>query len=138
MSHPWHGEDPGPSVPMPQPDTPESDLGSDSPRTALLSLPEDHDLPRQHVRGPSQKFRKRRERVHSSETPRELLRLLINEEYESRQTRKVLYTVFTRLEQETQRALDAQRRLEASLARARSIDNARVRLSKMLPAQRKN
>lgn len=126
MSHyPWHGEDLGSSVPMPQADSPESDLVSGSPRSALLSLPAENDL-RQHARGPSQKFRRRRERVHSSATPRELLRLLINEEYESRQTRKVLHGVFTRLEQETQRALDAQRRLEDSLTRARSFSNARV------------
>ncbi|KAI6043725.1 hypothetical protein EDC04DRAFT_2649824 [Pisolithus marmoratus] len=128
MSHPWHGQDPGPSVPhhMPQPDTPESDLGSDSPRTALLSHPGDGDLGREHVRGPSEKFRRRRERVHSSTSHRELLRLLINEEYESRQTRKVLYTVFSRLEQETQRALDAQSRLEDALARARIINDTRL------------
>ncbi|KAI6166453.1 hypothetical protein EDD17DRAFT_1548545 [Pisolithus thermaeus] len=125
MSHPWRGEDPGPSVPMPQPDTPESDLGSVSPRTALLSHPDEQEL-RDHVRGPSHKFRRRRERAHSSATPRELLRLLINEEYESRQTRKVLHTVFTRLEQETRRALDAQKRLEDSLTRARTISDARV------------
>ncbi|KAI6042271.1 hypothetical protein EDC04DRAFT_2661963 [Pisolithus marmoratus] len=101
MSHSWHGQDPGPSVPhhMPQPDTPESDLGSDSPRTALLSHP-----------GDLKSFAGGAERVHSSTSHRELLRLLINEEYESRQTRKVLYTT----------------RLEDALARARTINDTRV------------
>ncbi|KAI5982039.1 hypothetical protein EDD15DRAFT_2327426 [Pisolithus albus] len=124
MSHPWPSEDLGSSVPIPRPDSPESDLAP-SARTALLSHPED-SVRRIHVPGPSRKFRRRRERIHSSATPRELLRLLVNEEYENRQARKLLHSVFTRLDQETVRALDAQRRLEESLTRARSISNARI------------
>ncbi|KAL4076465.1 hypothetical protein J3A83DRAFT_2209806 [Scleroderma citrinum] len=108
-------------------DTPESELGSLSPRTALLSpLPEGLELPRQYTRGPSQKFRRQREGAHAATSSRDLLRLLINEEYEARQTRKVLYTVFDRLEQESRRALDAERRIEETVARAKSINEARV------------
>lgn len=84
------------------------------------------ELPRQYTRGPSQKFRRQRERAHSALSPRDLLRLLINEEYENRQSRKVLYTVFDRLEQESRRALDVERRIEETVARAKSINEARI------------
>lgn len=108
-------------------DTPESELGSLSPRTALLSpSTEGIELPRQYTRGPTQKFRRQRERAYTASSSRDLLRLLINEEYENRQSRKVLYTVFDRLEQESRRALDAERRIEETVARAKSINEARI------------
>ncbi|KAG6333280.1 hypothetical protein ID866_5807 [Astraeus odoratus] len=109
-------------------DTPESDLGgSPSPRTALLSpLPETFDLPGQQSRGPSRNFRRRRERAHSSATRSDLIRLLISEEYETRKIRRVLYTMCERLEQETGRSLDAERRLEGTVARAKTINDARI------------
>ncbi|EIW86872.1 hypothetical protein CONPUDRAFT_161505 [Coniophora puteana RWD-64-598 SS2] len=104
---------------------PESDLTSDSPRTALLTPPfiddasldrlDDNELdpeltrPHRIPRGPGKRFRTERERAHSGTTKGDLLRLLIAEEYESRQTRKVLYTVFDRLDAESRRASEAEK-----------------------------
>ncbi|KAH7910321.1 hypothetical protein BJ138DRAFT_1126969 [Hygrophoropsis aurantiaca] len=120
-------------------DSPESDLASLSPRTALLSPPYDndglnrqlaHDLdlgrPRRTPRGPGGHFRHERERAHSGASPRDLLRLLVSEEYESKQTRKVLYTAFDRLDTESQRASEAEKRVAEVMERARAINEARV------------
>ncbi|KAH7921079.1 hypothetical protein BV22DRAFT_1072891 [Leucogyrophana mollusca] len=122
-------------------DSPESDLASLSPRTALLSPPYDNDRmdrdlargldrelgrPRRVPRGPGEHFRHERERAHSAASPRDLMRLLVNEEYESKQTRKVLYTAFDRLESESQRATNAEKRVAEVLERARAINEARV------------
>ncbi|OAX33349.1 hypothetical protein K503DRAFT_804443, partial [Rhizopogon vinicolor AM-OR11-026] len=110
-------------------DTPESDLASLSPRTALLSPPyENAELtrPRRISRGPNDKFRHERERAHSNAAHRDLIRLLINEEYESRQTRKLLYSALDRLDAESRRADGAENQLAETLERTRSINEARV------------
>lgn len=52
--------------------------------------------------------------------------MLVNEEYESKQTRKILYTAFDRLEHETKRADAAEVRIEEMIQRARTINEARV------------
>ncbi|KAH0840334.1 hypothetical protein J3R83DRAFT_1350 [Lanmaoa asiatica] len=109
----------------------ESDQASLSPRTALLSPPpfEDiglEDAPRRIPRGPGVKFRHERERAHSTASPRDLLEMLVNEEYESKQTRKILYTAFDRLEHETKRADAAETRIEETIQRARAINEARI------------
>ncbi|KIK34123.1 hypothetical protein CY34DRAFT_813118 [Suillus luteus UH-Slu-Lm8-n1] len=110
-------------------DTPESDLASLSPRTALLSPPyENAELTRiRRANGaPNDKFRHERERVHASASARDLLRLLVNEEYEAKQTRKVLYTALDRLDAESRRAEEAEVQLAETLERTRSINQARV------------
>ncbi|KAG2142752.1 uncharacterized protein EDB93DRAFT_602327 [Suillus bovinus] len=110
-------------------DTPESDLASLSPRTALLSPPyENAELTRpRHINGaPNNKFRHERERVHAAASARDLLRLLVNEEYEAKQTRKVLYTALDRLDAESRRAEEAEVQLAETLERTRSINEARV------------
>lgn len=110
-------------------DTPESDLASLSPRTALLSPPyENAELtrPRRVNNSPNSKFRRERERIHAAASARDLLRLLVNEEYEAKQTRKVLYTALDRLEAESRRAEEAEVQLTETLERSRSINEARV------------
>ncbi|KIJ69696.1 hypothetical protein HYDPIDRAFT_164005 [Hydnomerulius pinastri MD-312] len=125
MSQQWPYDDPGPLE-----HTPESDLASLSPRTALLSPPYESaalvEAPRRIPRGPGDKFRHERERAHSTASPRDLMRLLVNEEYESKQTRKVLYTAFDRLETESKRADAAEARIEETIQRARAINEARI------------
>ena len=108
--------------------TSESDQASLSPRTALLSPPpfEDDDPPERIHRGPGVRFRRERERAHSTASTRDLLEMLVNEEYESKQTRKILYTAFDRLEHETKRADSAEARIEETIQRARAINEARV------------
>jgi len=106
----------------------ESDQASLSPRTVLLSPPpfEDDDVPRRIPRGPGVRFRRERERAHSTASPRDLLEMLVNEEYESKQTRKILYSAFDRLEYETKRADAAEARIEETIQRARAINEART------------
>ena len=105
----------------------ESDQASLSPRTALLSPPPfEDDEERRIPRGPGVRFRRERERAHSTASPRDLLEMLVNEEYESKQTRKILYTAFDRLEQETKRAEAAEARIEETIQRARAINEARI------------
>lgn len=84
------------------------------------------DIPRRIPRGPGVKFRHERERAHSTASPRDLLQMLVNEEYESKQTRKILYTAFDRLEHETKRADAAEARIEETIQRARAINEARI------------
>ncbi|KAF8555552.1 hypothetical protein OG21DRAFT_854631 [Imleria badia] len=119
MSHPW---------PIPSENTSESDQASLSPRTALLSPPpfDDIDERERIPRGPGVRFRRERERAHSTASSRDLLEMLVNEEYESKQTRKILYTAFDRLEQETKRAEAAEVRIDETIQRARAINEARI------------
>ncbi|KAF8139043.1 hypothetical protein EV363DRAFT_1523694 [Boletus edulis] len=119
MSQPW---------PVQLDSTSDPDRASLSPRTDLLSpSPEFDDVdPRRIPRGPGVKFRRERERAHSTASPRDLMDMLVNEEYESKQTRKVLYTAFDRLEHETRRAEGAEARIEETIQRARAINEARI------------
>lgn len=125
MTEPWASQGGTPLY-----DTPESDLASLSPRTALLSPPyENAELvtrPRRINGVPNNKFRHERERVHAAASARDLLRLLVNEEYEAKQTRKVLYTALDRLDAESRRAEEAETQLAEALERTRSINEARV------------
>ncbi|KAG1764363.1 hypothetical protein EV702DRAFT_109412 [Suillus placidus] len=110
-------------------DATESDLASLSPRTARLSPPDENAEPTRprHVNGaPNDKFRHERERIHATASARELLRLLVNKEYEAKQTRQVLYTALDRLGAESRRAEEAEVQLAENLERTRSINEARV------------
>ncbi|KAG9317895.1 hypothetical protein JVU11DRAFT_2124 [Chiua virens] len=52
--------------------------------------------------------------------------MLVTEEYESKQTRKILYTAFDRLEHETRRADAAEARIEGTIQRAKAVNEARI------------
>ncbi|KIK95937.1 hypothetical protein PAXRUDRAFT_32708 [Paxillus rubicundulus Ve08.2h10] len=126
MSQQWPYDGPGPLE-----NTPESDLPSLSPRSILLSpVPFENpgldEPPNPISRGPSLKFRHQRERAHSTASPRHLVHLLVNEEYEVKQTRKVLYTVFARFEHQARRADAAEARIKETIERAKSINEARI------------
>jgi hypothetical protein len=91
-------------------DTPD---GSDSNR-----------LRRRAHRGPSARYSRERERVHSGASTRDLVRLLVAEEYESKQARKLLQTALHRLEAETRRADNADARALDTAQRFRSLTDA--------------
>lgn len=100
-----------------------------SPRTELLS-PTSNDgvveRRRRNRRAPGERYRRERELAHSGTQTRDLMRLLINEEYESKRMRKALYTVFSRLEAESQRATDAERHALETSQQFRSLNEARL------------
>ncbi|KAG1738778.1 hypothetical protein EDB19DRAFT_883361 [Suillus lakei] len=124
MTEPWASQ--GGTLPS---DTPESDLASLSPRTALQSPPYENaepNRPRRVNGAPNVKFCRERERIHATASRRDLLRLLINEEYESKQTRRVVYTAFHQLNATSRRAEEIEVQLAENLERTRSINEAHV------------
>jgi hypothetical protein len=80
----------------------------------------------QRRRGPSDRFRKFRERIHSAEPPATVLRLLVNEEYENRQTRKLLVTAFEHLQRETQHAKELEAKNNTVEERFKALNSARL------------
>jgi hypothetical protein len=112
--------------------SPESPDRSPSPRTDLLSPVYDGALERPTLRrrraprGPNERFRRERERIHSGSSKRDLVKSLINEEYESRQTRKVLYRAYDQFQNETRRATDAEGRALEAAQRYRSLNASKV------------
>ncbi|KAL0958019.1 hypothetical protein HGRIS_000194 [Hohenbuehelia grisea] len=78
-------------------------------------------------RGPSSRYRREREVVHSTASHRDLLRLLIETEYELTRMRKALYTAFERLESEAQRATEAERARTELVAQFRTLNENRVK-----------
>lgn len=64
--------------------------------------------------------------MHSTASPQDLLQLLVTEEYESKQMRKLLYTAFDRLGHETKRADAAEVRIEETMQRVRAFNEARI------------
>lgn len=86
-------------------DIPLTDEDSLSPRSELLSedSPPDGYVAPQYQRkspsrGPGERHRRERERAHSRATPQELLRLLVNKEYEATELRKALRAAMGRLQ----------------------------------------
>lgn len=77
-------------------------------------------------KGPGDKFRKERERIHSGVSRGELLRALIHEEYECRQTRKVLYKAYDQYQSEAQRAIEAEGRALEAARKYRTLNETRV------------
>lgn len=77
-------------------------------------------------KGPGDKFRKDRERVHSGVSRGELLRALIHEEYECRQTRKLLFKAYDQYQTESQRAADAEARALEAARKYRTLNETRV------------
>jgi len=73
-----------------------------------------------------ERFRRDRERVHSERTTKQLVRLLIREEYETKQIQKLLQTAFERLDSETQRVTEAEERVLEIARRFTAVNDARV------------
>ncbi|KAJ4471976.1 hypothetical protein J3R30DRAFT_1014037 [Lentinula aciculospora] len=105
----------------------ERDRPEDSPPSVLLSTVHrvnseavvgDYQLQgSHHRRGPSRRYRRERESVYKALDQREILRLLIEHEYEGSKMRKTLYMVFSQLEAETQRATEAEIQIKAYIDR---------------------
>ncbi|KAF9268410.1 hypothetical protein L218DRAFT_954773 [Marasmius fiardii PR-910] len=100
-----------------------------SPRTELLSsasnLPNEstnNDRGSRSRRGPTERYRRERETVYRNTSHNDLLRILIEQEYEATKMRKTLYMAFAQLEGETQRANEAQKQVEETLARVSAMN----------------
>lgn len=103
------------------------DLRSDSPQTALLSaLGQSRDslsvAERNSLRRPSRRERERRR----SSTYRELLKLLVSEDMEVKQSRRTLEVALERLQGESQRAQLAEQRALELAARFKQVNDARI------------
>lgn len=124
-----------------------SDLGSPvSPKRSFgvdideLKNPHLFPIPKHATsRGPSEQFRAERERAHVSLSRTELLKILINTEYELRQTKKVSVIALERLKLQKERAdeneltaLDAtdvlKRLVEEKKNLERELDNTKLEL----------
>jgi hypothetical protein len=64
--------------------------------------------------------------VHSERTTKQLTRLLIYEEYETKQSHQLLHAAFERLESETRRVNEAEERALEILRRFNTVNEARV------------
>ncbi|KAF9651726.1 hypothetical protein BDM02DRAFT_553409 [Thelephora ganbajun] len=73
-----------------------------------------------------ERFRKERERVHSERTTKQLIRLLIHEEYETKQAHILLHAAFERLESEARRVNEAEERVLEIAQRFNAVNEARV------------
>ncbi|EMD40418.1 hypothetical protein CERSUDRAFT_70793 [Gelatoporia subvermispora B] len=95
-----------------------------SPRAALLSMVSNGDLA---GRERSMRSRgKEPERRHKSSRSRNLMKILLNEEYEVKQTRRVLSAALDRLDSETRRAQEAERRALELAERFKIVNDARL------------
>ena len=73
-----------------------------------------------------ERFQRDRERAHSERTTKQLVRLLIHEEYETKQTQKLLQVAFERLESETRRVTEAEERVLEIARRFTTVNEARI------------
>jgi hypothetical protein len=73
-----------------------------------------------------ERFRKDRERAHSGRTTKQLIRLLVHEEYETKQTTRLLHGAFERLESETRRVAEAEGRMLELAQRFTTVNEIRV------------
>jgi hypothetical protein len=85
---------------------------------------------RLHIRrGPSARYRRERERVHSNTSSKDLINLLVSEEHEAKTTRKLLYTALDRLDSSNRHADSTEERcriLTESLMKEK-LDASRAR-----------
>ncbi|TFY57901.1 hypothetical protein EVJ58_g6738, partial [Rhodofomes roseus] len=105
----------------------DGNVRSDSPRTALLSaIDQSRDslsiADRNSLRRPSRRERERRR----SSTYRELLKLLVSEDAEAKQSRRTLEVALERLQTENQRAQLAEQRALEMAARFKQVNDARI------------
>ncbi|KAJ8508761.1 hypothetical protein ONZ45_g9002 [Pleurotus djamor] len=77
--------------------------------------------------GPSDRYRREREHVHSSASHREIVRLLIDNEYEVGKLRKALYNAFERITAETNRANENERARVEMLGHFRTLNDSRAK-----------
>lgn len=73
-----------------------------------------------------ERFRQDREKALAGRSNRDLIRLLIHEEYHAKDTRNLLHTAFDRLELETQRVAEAEARVLEIAQRFRTVNDARI------------
>ncbi|KAK7436647.1 hypothetical protein VKT23_019055 [Stygiomarasmius scandens] len=97
-----------------------------SPRSELLSSNTTNHNDRVTRRGPSTRYRRDREIAYRNTSPDDLLRLLIEHEYESAKMRKTLYMVFTQLEVEQQHAAEAERSVESTVHQFKLLNDKRL------------
>lgn len=64
--------------------------------------------------------------MHSERTTKQLVRLLIREEYETKQAHRLLHAAFERLESETRRVNEAEERVVEIVKRFNTVNEARV------------
>lgn len=73
-----------------------------------------------------ERFRKERERLHSERTTKQLIRLLVHEEYEARESHRLLRVAFERLESEAQRVNETEGRVLEIAQRFNAVNDARL------------
>ena len=118
--------------------------GTPSPRTDLLSPTEGYSAkqfttafqPRQRRpstqtgssrRGPSERFERERQRIHSGASQRDLVNPLINQEYETKQIRRELYKAHDQYLNKNKRATEAEGRALEAAQRYRLLNDVKVR-----------
>ncbi|KAF7309127.1 hypothetical protein MKEN_01114800 [Mycena kentingensis (nom. inval.)] len=103
-----------------------------SPRSELLSPTEanrsqrDVDRVRHSQRGPSERFRRQKERAYADVPAQQLLAALIEREYECKRLRKGLVRAFERVEKEAGRTEEAERVTQQTLDKFREVSRAKV------------
>ncbi|GAW06965.1 hypothetical protein LENED_008924 [Lentinula edodes] len=120
----------------------ERDHPEDSPRSELLSpihgaatshdspAAVDHHQDSRSRRGPSQRYRRERESAYRGLDQREVLRLLIEHEYEASKMRKTLYMVFSKLEAEIQRSAEAESQAQAYIKRFKELNAEKLNVER--------
>ncbi|KAK0451301.1 uncharacterized protein EV420DRAFT_710664 [Desarmillaria tabescens] len=107
-----------------------------STRSELLTSPsQETGAVQRHRRrrnGPSERFRRERELIHGQASHQQLLRLLINQEYEANKMRKAMVVVLERLEQETQRASAAEEFSAQLVQRFQLLNEGRLKMHEEL------
>ncbi|KAK0186290.1 hypothetical protein F5146DRAFT_125568 [Armillaria mellea] len=107
-----------------------------STRSELLSSPsQETGAVQRHRRrrnGPSERFRRERELIHSQSSHKQLLRLVIDQEYEASKMRKAMVVVLERLEQETQRASAAEDFSAQLVQRFQLLNEGRLKMHEEL------
>ncbi|KAJ3864551.1 hypothetical protein EV359DRAFT_6096, partial [Lentinula novae-zelandiae] len=81
-------------------------------------------------RGPSQRYRRERESAYRGLDQREVLRLLIEHEYEASKMRKTLYMVFSKLEAEIQRSAEAESQVQAYIKRFKELNAEKLNVER--------
>lgn len=107
--------------------------GGNSPRTELLSttshLPQPPDILDRTRRAPPDRFRHERELHYSQSSPKELLSRLIELEYDNKRT---VDTLLSRLDAESKRAAEAERRLRRVSAAKQAAEQTALKASEEL------
>ncbi|KAK0199624.1 hypothetical protein DFS33DRAFT_1387939 [Desarmillaria ectypa] len=107
-----------------------------STRSELLSSPSQEtgavQRRRRRRNGPSERFRRERELIHGQSSHKQLLHLVIDQEYEANKMRKAMVVVLERLEQETQRASAADEFSAQLVQRFQSLNEGRLKMHEEL------